>query len=347
MTAIAPYVDSPSERSLKILELEANRIARSALVPDAIRKSETPTEDLMLVGLTGQALGVTNLAMAVKHIHPIDGKTATSAALDMGVAEVRCGAVWTIVELSDERCVLRGRRRDYPASWPDIVIKFDVTDAMKAGLLDVTWTLWKKNQNGKSYPAERWTERGWEWDDPDLRVGGHWVDNRKNPPSWAKADNRDAKRSMREPWWKHRQAMLLARAMKLLAKPLGGAALVGLSAQVPVDFDLDVDDLADIEPVVADLGGGRFVTDAHPDDGIEDAEIVPTPATEEWAQRWTELCREARCDRETSRWLLSETCGTRVDRAADVPADLRAACEAALDRWVADMSTPADDNEEA
>ena len=273
-TGLTKYVEPSTERSLRILKIEAEQILASGLAPDAIKKSKTPEADLILVGLTGLALGVPNLAMATRNIFPIDGRTALSAVLTMGVAEVRAGAVWGQGELSSTRCTVWGRRANWPASRPDSVVTYELEDAMRAGLLDVTWTLWKKAQSGSNYPAERWMERGWDHD------SDQWVDNRANWPAWAKAENRDAKRSMKDNWYKHRKAMLLARATKLLATSLGGAALVGLT--LPIAWEVDGDEL--LGPDVAAPGevDGRFVPDGDDDQAPEDDDPVVSDAWRRW-----------------------------------------------------------------
>lgn len=279
MTTVEKYVDSPTERSLKLLRLEAQQIARSGLVPDAIRKSETSEADIMLVGLTAQALGVTNLATALQHVHVIDGKPAVSAALAIGVAEVHAGVMWMVEESTNERCRVRGRRRDWPSSWPDTVVEFTIDDARRAGLLDEEWVLFRwDSQAKKNKRVDRW--------DP---TGG------TPRPEWARTDNRDAKLSRRDPWHRYPAAMCLARATKMLAKALGAAALVGLRAR-PVDLDLDVEEIVGPDVATAAEVGGRHVVegpaerDEHErDDDIVDAELVddtPDVVSEAWRRWW-------------------------------------------------------------
>lgn len=276
MTTVEKYVDSPTERSLKLLRLEAQHIARSGLVPDAIRKSETSEADIMLVGLTAQALGVTNLATALQHVHVIDGKPAVSAALAIGVAEVHAGVMWMVEESTNERCRVRGRRRDWPSSWPDTVVEFTIDDARRAGLLDEEWVLFRwDGQAKKNKRVDRW--------DP---TGG------TPRPEWARADNRDAKLSRRDPWHRYPAAMCLARATKMLAKALGAAALVGLRAR-PVDLDLDVEEIVGPDVATAAEVDGLHVAEgpaeAPTDDDIVDAELVddtPDVVSEAWRRWW-------------------------------------------------------------
>ncbi len=328
MTTVEKYVDSPTERSLKLLRLEAQQIARSGLVPDAIRKSETSEADIMLVGLTAQALGVTNLATALQHVHVIDGKPAVSAALAIGVAEVHAGVMWMVEESTNERCRVRGRRRDWPSSWPDTVVEFTIDDARRAGLLDEEWVLFRwDSQAKKNKRVDRW--------DP---TGG------TPRPEWARTDNRDAKLSRRDPWHRYPAAMCLARATKMLAKALGAAALVGLRAR-PVDLDLDVEEIIGPDVATAAEVDGRHVAEGPaeaPDDDIVDAEIVdpePEVSADEWAHRWGGLCRAAHATPADSKAILRNVAG--VEYAAHVLPDRRTACETALADWVAAMSEPA------
>lgn len=133
-------------------------------------------------------------------------------------------------------------------------------------------------------------------------------------------------------WKSYPAQMLYARASKTWVTINCPEVLMGLD-----DGAYFLEDLVDAPP--ADAGYLTLPPEPTTPDDTVDAEIVPDP-NDDWAQRWTALCRDARCDRETSRWLLSQAVGGRVDRAADVPDDMQAACEAALAKWVADMAAP-------
>lgn len=148
--------------------------------------------------------------------------------------------------------------------------------------------------------------------------------------TWTIDMAKTAKLTDKDVWRSFPQAMLFARASKDWVKMNAPEVMMGLD-----DGAYSFEDIAGL-PDEAAPGEvhGQVVDDTV------DAELVPA---DDWAQRWTALCRDARCDRETSRWLLSETVGRRVDRAADVPDDMQAACEAALAKWVADMAAPFDE----
>lgn len=164
--------------------------------------------------------------------------------------------------------------------------------------------------------------------------------------TWTIDMAKTAKLTDKDVWRSFPQAMLFARASKDWVKMNCPEVMMGLD-----DGAYSFEDIAGL-PDEAAPGEvhGQVVDDTV------DAELVePDLGAEQWAARWTQLCREARCDRETSRWLLSQAVGGRVDRAADVPEDLRDACEAALARWdayrrqleakgqVADMAAPFDE----
>jgi len=331
-TAVEKYVDPPTERAIATLRIEAQQIGRAMTLPDSLRGPEH-LPDLMKVGLVGASLGVRHLAHSVDNIHIIEGRTSISADLSMGVAEVRAGVIWHKVFHDETRCVVSGRRRDWPQSWPDTVVEWTIDDARRGGLLDVTWKLWKKNENGRSYLKDTWMEMGWDI------VAQEWVDNRGKAPDWVK--DRDAKRSYKENWLRWPKAMLMARAKKELAKSLASAALTGVGGH-PIDLDLSFED-EHLDVDAPATVNGRIVSDPG-DDDITDAEIVdpePELTADEWAHRWGGLCRAAGATPANSKAILRNVAG--VEFAAQVLPDRRTACETALADWVAAMSEPAED----
>lgn len=344
MPAVVPYVEEPTERMLRILKLEAEQIGKSGLLPESLRGPDK-LPALMQVGMTAKALGVTNLSVAVSHIHVIEGRPSISAQLAIAVAEVRGGVVWQLVRSDAERCIVRGFRTDWPAGWRDepTVIEWTIDDARRAGLLDVKWT---------NYATTPW---------------GEWIEGSDvERPAWARAGARDVKRTIRENWHRYPADMLYARATKRLARALASAALTGLmSAPINLDHDLEDVHIPDGDaPMVDDERGvvrldGPNVIDVEPVEdeptvGRERITVTEPPAADEpapprtladeypdtfaapdmpWPRRWAAICRRGMVTPEESAAILTWTCDVQL--ASQVPDDKRADAEQALDAFMA------------
>lgn len=86
---------------------QANTLALTEIVPKPFRGKP---HDIVAVAMIGRELGLSPM-MAMQYIHVIDGKPAMSAEL-MNAKVRTSGHRITLVELTVERCIIEGERRD-------------------------------------------------------------------------------------------------------------------------------------------------------------------------------------------------------------------------------------------
>ena len=107
MTDVELYQPPPlDERGLALIERQAAVIAKSSLVGKDLRGK---TDDVVLVGINAQALGVPFMT-GITDLFPIEGKITISARLRVGLARRAGHEVW-FDESTDEQATCCLRRR--------------------------------------------------------------------------------------------------------------------------------------------------------------------------------------------------------------------------------------------
>lgn len=230
----------PDELSFGQMLQRANVLAKTELVPKALQGKP---EAIVLVGAKGAELGVPFIA-SLTDIHVIEGSASPSAQLRLALLR-RAGHEARFVESSDEKAVIRGRRREYrgdPDAW--VTVTWTIDQARRAGLLDVTHERWVSGENGRRRPM-RWVEG-----------------STPTPPDWIAKSDVEIKR--RENWWRFPAEMLRARAASALCRMEFSDVLSGLGVDTytPEEHGLDVGQ--DLDSSMA----------ADQDDDVADAELV-------------------------------------------------------------------------
>lgn len=131
-----PTISSPNKREWDTLWTQAEALARSGVVPAAVRGKPA---DLMVIFLTGRELQVPPM-MALGKIHVIEGKASMSSELMVALV-LRAGHAFEYLEQSAQRAAVRVRRRGSDR-WSEF--EFTMEDAARAGL--------DKKGTWKSYP---------------------------------------------------------------------------------------------------------------------------------------------------------------------------------------------------
>lgn len=281
-----------NDREMKSIEWQAKAI--TALDR---RLEGTPEEKKALgeaLAITLYSLGVPVTVTNAKKLHIINGEVVESSQLLTGLLAMH-GHEVRVVEESDERAVVRGRRNGTGEPYE---VTYTIEQARRSGALDEWVEKWEKTAGGKSYPVKYF-------------VVFEGQENTVPPEPWAKTliDRRQTKRL--DAWHRYTSDMLVNRAIRRLAKRMGGDALMGVGgadwdADVPApmtvrDDDIVIDDEFG-EPLdePADGGSGKVQEDAAP----------PAPAARRnerakifaafsripeglWRQQWAKAWRDA------------------------------------------------------
>lgn len=131
-----PTISAPGKGEWDTLWTQAEALARSGVVPAAVRGKPA---DLMVIFLTGRELQVPPM-MALGKIHVIEGKASMSSELMVALV-LRAGHAFEYLEQSAQRAAVRVRRRGSDR-WSEF--EFTMEDATRAGL--------DKKGTWKSYP---------------------------------------------------------------------------------------------------------------------------------------------------------------------------------------------------
>lgn len=256
-----------TDRDIKSIEFQARTIA---VLDNRIKKIKDPEERKeTAIGLAitlynyGLPITVTN----AKKLHLIRGEVMESAQLLIGLLAAR-GHEIRVIEEGDERAVVRGWR--HGAGEPHSVT-YTIDQARRSGALD-EW-------------VERWSKSGSDFKlEEKLVIRRDGEDYGERPlPQWAEEQIKRGRVKSFEAWASYRSDMLVNRAIRRLAKRMGGDALLGVGA------------LEDDEPgerVSPPLPPQAETPTQEEDDDIEDAVVVgeeedeepadePEPATDE------------------------------------------------------------------
>ncbi|MCA1571960.1 MAG: hypothetical protein LC798_16945 [Chloroflexi bacterium] len=286
---------------------QAEFLSKTNLVPTALQNKP---DDIVVVGLTGQALGVPFIT-AVSEIYVIEGKASPSAQLRLGLVR-RAGHEAMFVESSAERAVIRGRRREHrndPNGW--VVVDWTIAQARQAGMLDEF--VQKFEKDGQKWKLVESITLARD-------AAGKYVarDTGDPLPEWGRKQVASGRVKRRDNWHKYPTDMLRARAASTLCRMHFSDVLTGLGLveftpeELDIDTDFDVDDRLDapafdgpgpeperVEARLVPTSAPTLAADASPA-ATQDA--PPAPAADladEWdkkelAVRFTELTDEFR-----------------------------------------------------
>lgn len=245
----------------------ARVLAETDLVPKALRKKPNA---IVLVGAMGAELGVP-FATSLKQIDVIEGKAEPCAQLQIGLVR-RAGHELRWGVTSDERAVIRGRRREYrddPNGWTEV--EWTIEQARRAGLLD-RWV-------ERNVADGKWPDGNTKWKTERIAVGddrGLFIaDDRmarglpKELPEWATKALESGEVKAKDNWQRYPADMLRARAAKAIVRMEFSDVLAGLGFDPTFDFDSDLDVDAERVGHEDDPPVGRDT-----DDDITDADII-------------------------------------------------------------------------
>jgi hypothetical protein len=234
----------------------AQVLAKSGLVPKSLQGNP---ESIVLVGALGAELGIP-FVTALSEIHVIEGRPSPSAQMRLALVR-RAGHEAEFLETSDERAVIRGRRRERrndADGW--VIVSWTTEQAQRAGLLDRWVEKWLPNDEGRKvknvvvvgdrdgiFTAEERSRRGLP----------------KEIPAWARKALDAGEVKQKDNWVKYPADMLRARAASVLCRMAFSDVLNGLG----------------VDPHTADEVGiviGQDVDEppADEDDDVVDGEII-------------------------------------------------------------------------
>lgn len=128
-------------RDLPSLMDLANMLARSALVPQALRGKP---QDITLVCMRGREMGLTTM-MSLQNLHAIYGKVGLSADLMRALCQAHpeCEG-FEVVEASPEKASVQVKKKGWTST---AIVTFTIEDAKRAGLV-------KPGGNWQSWPED-------------------------------------------------------------------------------------------------------------------------------------------------------------------------------------------------
>lgn len=248
-TAVERYHDrSPgllTEQDQKSIEYQARAIA----VLDSRLKGDDAKQKSIALAVTLFNYGLPITVTNAKKLHLIGGEVMESAQLLVGLME-RSGHEIRVVEEGDTRAVVRGWR--FGAGEPHEVV-YTIEQARRSGALDEWVERWENTNSGKRFCAEKLV----------LKTDGVVVERDTPLPAWAKKEIETGRVKRFEAWHSYRSDMLVNRAIRRLAKRMGGDSLLGVieddeQSDRPVRSDppveprrdeVDHDDIVDAELV--------------------------------------------------------------------------------------------------
>lgn len=297
-TIPTPPLDTPE--SLEVCWRQASRLAKSTLVPRALR--DRPT-DVLLVLLHGRQLGLPT-TQALAQLYAIEGSVVPSAQLQAALV-MRAGHELRIEHSDVDSCTVAIRRAgtDYwqRASWT-------IAEARAAGLLD-RW-------------VQRWVATGgrnhkeiWTLDETATAPPA---------PAWVTALVAEGQVHQRDNWYRYRGDMLRCRALSRAARSICPDALMALGGvQAFTAEERGVDDDLDVGAAVAHDDHGLDPAPDHPPTATEALAASRAPAPEA-----ADLMAAATDAQDRAREVAQEA---EAEAEAAVPADDLAACRSLAD----------------
>jgi hypothetical protein len=242
-----------TEREMHSIEFSARSIAALDPRMKAITDVTERKEAAIALAITLHNLGLPVTVLNAKKIHMIQGDVMESAQLLIGLLEAR-GHEVRVVEEGDERAVVRGWR--HGGGEPHQVI-YTVDQARRSHALDEWVEKWTKDQGGKWRLEAKLI----------IRVDGEVVN--APWPKWAEEQIARGRVKRFDAWHDYRSDMLVNRAVRRLAKRMGGDALLGVGLS-------DEDEAGErIDPPAPSRSAPETPSDDEThDDDIVDAELV-------------------------------------------------------------------------
>lgn len=288
--AVEPWQQAPAELTdaeWNAYERKAKVFATSALCP---RQFRNKPNDAMAVALTARDLHLPFTLTTLGKFFVVEGKVEPAAQLMVGLMVSRGHEIWD-VRLDEEISVVAARRAGSPRAQE---FSYSIEQAERAGRLDV-WVERKVRREGESYDR---TEKV-VVESP----AGHPVPDAELP-DWARK-KRDAGHTMRnDAWFRYREDMLKASAVRRACRTVCPDVLLGLAsvdlrtdsyAEAEIERDRQVAEevgvpLADDD----DIADAELVDDepAEPEEAPEPPEPVDDVVDEAWVQRFAIGCRE-------------------------------------------------------
>ena len=209
--AAAPAVFN--DREMKSIEWQA----RAIIALD--KRIEGNKEKGLALAITLYSLGLPVTITNAKKLHIIGDEVVESSQLLTGLLAMH-GHEVRVVEEGDERAVVRGRRHGTGEPYE---VTYTIDQAKRSGALDEWVEKWETSNNGKRYLVRHY-----------LVFEG--VANEAQPEAWAKTLIERHQTKRMDAWHRYRSDMLVNRALRRLAKRMGGDALMGVGG---VDWDED------------------------------------------------------------------------------------------------------------
>ena len=245
MTAVERYNGAegtvatfPGEREWAQMERMAAVFARSSMCPSAFR--EKP-EEIMVAALSLRALDVPLTLNTLNQCYVIDGHLSMMAQLQVAVAARNGYEVWFVKEECDDAVAVVHIQA--PGKL-ERTMDYTLEEAADAGLLDEWVEKWQTTSNGKRY-AERVV----------VSVNGQRVATAL--PDWAENEVKAGRIKRKDPWFKARRSMLMARAVTKGLRYLTPHILLGLGDpefDAPTVIDAEVGEEQEIPAAPAAIG---------------------------------------------------------------------------------------------
>jgi hypothetical protein len=241
-TDLVAHTPAPLAMTLPEKLRWAGELAKADMLPKAY--AAKPANMLLAIEY-GEMLAVHPLT-AVMQVHVIDGKPSQSAELMRAMVLSRGHKFRSKTNSSKSWVqIVRADDPDYPTE-----VEFTIEDANTAGLRDIWWERWTKNEEGRN--------RKVTWVAPSSmppRPSPKELED-AGAPEWVRKQGPDQARR-RDPWWQYPQAMLFARATSAAVRAACPEVLMGISYTAEelgaqVDEDGNVLDVAEVRGVGPD-----------------------------------------------------------------------------------------------
>jgi hypothetical protein len=200
-----PAAVALTDREMRSIEFQA----RAIIALD--KRVGGDKEKGLALAITLYSLGLPVTITNAKKLHLIGDEVVESAQLLVGLLAMH-GHEVRVVEEGDERAVVRGRR--HGAGEPHEVT-YTIEQARSSGALDEWVEKWETTSNGKKYPVRHY-----------LVFEG--LPNDQAAPEWAQTLINRGQVKRLDAWHRYTSDMLVNRALRRLAKRMGGDALLGV-----------------------------------------------------------------------------------------------------------------------
>ncbi len=236
---VPALVGPPDADEWRLLEVQALRLSQSSLLPSGITKGKNKDQiqaDLIVIGMTARELRIP-MMHALNSVHVIEGKPSLSAELMVALI-LRGGHMLKADELTEDKATVKFRRADDPDNKYSR-FTFTIDDARTAGLLDIWWEFWRKNDEGRTVGKDTWVLPPDICTDP-TQITDEMLEMAEAPEWVLRAGVGQAK--WKDNWHNYPKAMLWARAVSQCARMQFADVLMGVSL-TPEELGAEVDPL--------------------------------------------------------------------------------------------------------